>query len=570
VLIASRIRKVKCDEEKPHCKRCTSTGRACDGYDVNFRPASQTHPNSPPLSGGYQVVRSQSPIPLAPALRLKTAEERNSFEFFTTHAVYSLRGFLDSPFWQREILQAAHHHESIQHCIVALGAMHRRFYEGTNSHLDETAIADQYLQFALRKSNDAIHGLVKGNGPGGGMAGADRVTLMACSVIFSSMACLQGHQKEGIQHLRSGIRLLNELDREGEDKVERHPIHLDSLRSIIVGLDLQARSIMTSRDAQDWEPLPRTKSSTVLQKELGSSSLDAMYLQMQGLDMSHGSIMTTQDASAFHSLPGTKSSTLSDSKLVVDHSTLVAMHLHLQTLTNEVIAFLQSTLNRVPDQLAYRRLLSRFDACTDLLSHLCARAAHSVDDFSQPLMALQLLHTQVEYYLCYPRGDVGEKFYFMADPHRAPFEPVAHFARMLDLATRLLPHSSSLLPVFTTSMGPLAALWIIATRAPSVCTEIRKRAVRVMLSYPRREGFWDGMVAGQIAQEVLKLEQESAQEELGLWDVPSRDLIVPDDLRIVVVALKYDEGDNRKASVEHRSARDMALGRRGRMQYLTW
>jgi hypothetical protein len=91
-----------------------------------------------------------------------------------------------------------------------------------------------------------------------------------------------------------------------------------------------------------------------------------------------------------------------------------------------------------------------------------------------------------------------------------------------------------------------------------------------MLSYPRREGFWDGMVAGQVAQEVLRLEQESTQEELGLMAAPTRDLIVPDDLRIVIVALKYDENDNRRASVQHRSVRDVKMNRPGRMQYLAW
>lgn len=28
-----KIRRVKCDETKPNCKRCTSTGRKCDGYE---------------------------------------------------------------------------------------------------------------------------------------------------------------------------------------------------------------------------------------------------------------------------------------------------------------------------------------------------------------------------------------------------------------------------------------------------------------------------------------------------------------------------------------------------------
>jgi hypothetical protein len=141
---------------------------------------------------------------------------------------------------------------------------------------------------------------------------------------------------------------------------------------------------------------------------------------------------------------------------------------------------------------------------------------------------------------------------------------------MLDLATRLLSHNSSFSPVFTTSMGPCAALWLIASRAPSSCQAIRKRAVRLMLSYPRREGFWDGLVAGQIAQELLRLEQESTQEELGLMTTPNRDLIVPEDLRIVVIKLKYDPVDNRRATVDFRSVRDMAMDRPGKRQLLSW
>lgn len=30
--LTCRIRKIKCDEEKPNCRRCFSTGRQCDGY----------------------------------------------------------------------------------------------------------------------------------------------------------------------------------------------------------------------------------------------------------------------------------------------------------------------------------------------------------------------------------------------------------------------------------------------------------------------------------------------------------------------------------------------------------
>jgi hypothetical protein len=463
---------------------------------------------------------------------LKTPQEQASFEFFTTHAVFSLRGFLDSPFWQRELLQAAYQHESIQHCIVALGAMHRRFYEGNSSHIHESEMTDQHLQFALRQSNQAIQGLLKSTGPVGSVAGVDKVTLMTCSVLFSSMACLQGHQREGLQHLRSGIRLLNEIDHEEKKKPARHPIDVDSLRSILVGLDMQARSIMTTEDSREWEPIPLVKEPRISR---------------------HAEL---------------------------DDDSLVAMHRNLQAQINHVLAFLQTHLTqstRFDEDIdavyhEHRRILSRFDRTTELLEDLCAKAACSkCDEFTQPIMSLQLLHTELEYFLRVPRGDLEDKFnYFLGKPASKPFDVAALFARMLDLATRLLPHNSSLSPVFTTSMGPCAALWLIASRAPSSCQAIRKRAVRVMLSYPRREGFWDGLVAGQIAQELLRLEQESTQEELGLMTCPNRDLIVPNDLRIVVVKLKYDPVDNRRATVEFRSARDMAMDRPGREQLVSW
>lgn len=524
---------MKCDEEKPSCKRCTSTGRACDGYDVTFRPTSNSPKNSPPSNQGLiypgrELVRSLSPMPLAPALRLKTARERASFEFFTTHAVSSLRGFLDSPFWQIELLRAAHQHESIQHCIVALGAMHRRFYEGHSSHINESELADENLQFALRQSNQAIQGLLRSASPGGYMAIVDKVTLMTCSILFSSMACLQGHQREAVQHLRSGIRLLNELDNEEDGRLERHPINIDSLRSILVGLDIQARAIMTSEELKVWEPLPRVKEPKIS--------------------------------------PTTN----------LDNDSLVAMHCHLQSQLNQVLAFLPANMHRPYEERdivahQYRQILARFDRATELLETLSIKAANSkCGDFSQPIMALQLLHAQLEYNLRVPRGDLEAKFDFFGESLSKPFDVVAHHVKMLDLATELLSHSSSLAPVFTTTMGPLAALWIIASRAPSECTALRKRAVRVMLSYPRREGFWDGLVAGQIAQELLRVEQEATEEELGLITMPGRDLIPPDDLRIVVIALRYDPVDNRKATVHYRSLRDMTANAPGKKQYLSW
>ncbi|KAK7574804.1 hypothetical protein V3481_016776 [Fusarium oxysporum f. sp. vasinfectum] len=50
--ITCRIRRVKCDEDKPSCHRCTSTGRKCDGYDLATLAPSGRLQLQPMVSGG--------------------------------------------------------------------------------------------------------------------------------------------------------------------------------------------------------------------------------------------------------------------------------------------------------------------------------------------------------------------------------------------------------------------------------------------------------------------------------------------------------------------------------------
>jgi hypothetical protein len=405
--------------------------------------------------------------------------------------------------------------------------MHRRFYEGNNSHINQSEMSDEHLQFALRQSNQAIRKLVKANGPGGQIAVADKVTLMTCSVLFNSMACLQGHQREGMQHLRSGIRLLNELDSEKCGNIKRHPISVESLRTLFVGLDMQARSIMTSEEARDWDPIRVTREQS----------------DLQDVDTNHAS--------------------------------LVAMQVHIQTLINQSLAFLQVTVRQNTNKKEviyheYHQLLARFDRSTRLLEKLRAKAASSAIDISQALAFLQLLHTQLEYYLKVQRSGIESEYAFINDALSSPFDLAAHFSKMLDFARQLLAGNASQSPVFTTTMGPLAALWMIVTRAPSSCLALRKHAVQLLLSHPRREGFWDGLIAGQMAQEVLRIEQESTRAELGFAVMAGRELVVPDDLRIVVVELTYDEVEDRKARVAYRTAQDMVSHLPGKVGCLTW
>ncbi|CAO2648412.1 Nn.00g076790.m01.CDS01 [Neocucurbitaria sp. VM-36] len=411
--------------------------------------------------------------------------------------------------------------------------MHRRFFEGKGSHINAEDLSDNYLQFALSQSNQAIQDLVGKQGLRAMTTRADKVTLMTCSILFFSMSCLQGYQKDAFEHLRSGIRMLNEIDGTDNDMAEDHPVDVESLRSIFVGLDLQARSIMPRSQARRWVSRPKTKATEVLPlPELSMSSI-------------------------------------------------LAVLRFLESLYNQIHAFFQSASSRPAEDandiyLEYSDLITRFHRGTALLETLCEKSSPNTDEFTEPLVALRLQQSAMEYLLRNPRPDMGAKFSFISrfasenDLFNEPFDASAHVVKMFELATRLLPISSTLTPVFTMGIGPLSVLWLVAMRAPSTCALLRKRAISLMLSHPRREGFWDGMLAGRIAQEALRLEQESAQEELGLSGSPNPDLTVPDELRIAIVGITYVEDNDRKAKIQYINARDVKAGRPGSVQWINW
>ncbi|KAJ6193747.1 hypothetical protein J3E72DRAFT_442015 [Bipolaris maydis] len=524
-----KIRRVKCDEDKPYCTRCTSTGRTCDGYDSNFRSPKTSASSTPEAqnllssfcSGStLRTLRSHSPLPLplAPALPLSTTEEKSSFSFFTSHAIPKLRGFLDSPFWQREVLQAAHREPAIQHCIIALGAMYRRFHEGQHSHIRESAMADQHLQFAFLQSNRAIKVLLEKGAASSTKASAkDKMTLMTCAILFSSMCCLQGYQKHAVEHLRSGIRMLNEMDDAGE-MVTEHAVELESLRTIFVALDAQIRAIMPSAQSRSWVKKP---------------------------------------------------------KGVLRHIECLISHIH---------AFNQKTFLRGAGEeeqvgVELRELVDRFHDGARVMKKLWAEAERSRhDEFTQPLIALELMQCQMEYLLRLPRADIVARFPCLAafqhakEPFKTPFDEAALFANIFHLCDQLLfvPGNKSS-PVFMTSMGPTAALWFIAIRAPASCQALRRRAVGLMLSYPRREGFWDGMVAGWIADEALSLEQERTRAKLNISsDDVVGDVEVPEHLRIISFWLTYPDDEDRKVRVGFSDARDLATGVPGVVKWFAW
>jgi hypothetical protein len=183
------VRRVKCDETKPFCRKCTSTGRKCDGYpvlEIPDKPAEESGLISP------SKALMQWPLSAPPVELFGSDKERRSFHFFRITTAYQLSGFCGDGFWDKLILQATHHEPSIRHAVIALGSLHERFikHNGLTSRSDPLLYLDE---FALRQYSLAIRSLFD-EAPGREKPAAVDICLVTC-VLFAcfevSILCVQ-------------------------------------------------------------------------------------------------------------------------------------------------------------------------------------------------------------------------------------------------------------------------------------------------------------------------------------------------------------------------------------------
>ena len=202
---SSRIRRVKCDEEKPACLRCTSTGRKCDGY-VNSE--------DPPVD--MQNERQLTPIqPSLSTCHINSAfvdsdQEYRAFDFFKSRTGPELSSAMKSTFWQSIILQISHHDIAIRHAVVACGSISETLHINGVLTLDNKE-ANQRHTFACFQYDKALKELRKQ------LSSRNRksveFTLISC-FLFICIEFLQGNDAGLLAHLRSGLKIFQSVQNE--------------------------------------------------------------------------------------------------------------------------------------------------------------------------------------------------------------------------------------------------------------------------------------------------------------------------------------------------------------------
>ncbi|TDZ25955.1 Aspercryptin biosynthesis cluster-specific transcription regulator atnN [Colletotrichum orbiculare MAFF 240422] len=172
--LTCKIRKIKCDEGKPYCNRCTSTGRKCDGYSTETP----------------SVIRWQRPQ----TLRFENAandEEARALQNYVENVAPFIAGPTDPYFWTHLVVQFSNFEPAVRHSVVAISLLFEDLQNGLDPRLDEVA---------LRHYNAAIFELKPVQNRG--------LVLIVC-LLFVCIEMLRSNAEAAVRHYNHGLAILD-------------------------------------------------------------------------------------------------------------------------------------------------------------------------------------------------------------------------------------------------------------------------------------------------------------------------------------------------------------------------
>ncbi|OQE30865.1 hypothetical protein PENFLA_c002G09023 [Penicillium flavigenum] len=188
-----KIRRVKCDEGRPACRRCVSTRLVCDGYGIWGGGGS---PYGKPQSN-RALSTYCTPVPAGNL----SHEEQLYFDWLIRRTAKKFAGLFPSDFWEILIFQASAQEPAVRHAVIALSSAHRfqaRYAAGPNQY-DECFTLQQYnkaIQHLRINTTNNSYSL--------------RVTLITC-MLFITLEYMRGQYQMGNAHLQYGMKLLSDM-----------------------------------------------------------------------------------------------------------------------------------------------------------------------------------------------------------------------------------------------------------------------------------------------------------------------------------------------------------------------
>ncbi|KAI1012155.1 hypothetical protein LB503_004679 [Fusarium chuoi] len=254
--ITCRIRRVKCDEEKPSCHRCVSTGRKCDGYGLTALAQSSRVQLQPIVSGGSDP------------------ESQAIYQFRTRIATLIASSF-DADFWTYDVLHKSDTYTPVRHALAALASAYQKsILLGIKSTSCDMFIFSQY-QKAMKSLSICFQEAKE-------LSTSAKLAALVANFLFTYLCSLQGLRQEALLHFRNGLALIHEW---GDLRGQGQHMVTDIL-GLYMRLDTQTRVISST----DTPSLCRNGRSQQTPLD-GISDTPSVCSLLRQLDAIHGHLL---------------------------------------------------------------------------------------------------------------------------------------------------------------------------------------------------------------------------------------------------------------------------------------
>ncbi|CAG8212087.1 unnamed protein product [Penicillium nalgiovense] len=499
-----KIRRVKCDEGRPACRRCVSTSRVCDGYGIWGGGGS---PYGKPQSN-RALSTYCTPVPAGNL----SHEEQLCFDWLIRRTAKKFAGLFPSDFWETLIFQASAQEPAVRHAIIALSSTHR-------FQARDAAGPNQYDEcFTLQQYNKAIQHLRINTTNNSYFL---RVALITC-MLFITLEYMRGQYQMGNAHLQYGMKLLSDMPtpRPPSSMVPtilapEEDFAYNALVDAYVRLGIHSAMFghvpshvyLVTKDPRTTS-LPYTFSSLLEARR----SLDDLLNRVHCLKTHYHDHHASQTPTSNQQMLNTQSFLLADLSLWRKTYTASVGHLKTNKISGK-------------DKTGYLLLRVHHEMAT-IMATVCLspegteselRFDNNTENF------VRIMSGFLDIWKCWTATAFSEEDFFKLatapDDLKAIFQD---FNTMSDMDAIL---ENSLLELlekastvnyylqapdcggsgFTIEMGYIPPVYYTALKCR--VPRIRRQAVRALRAAPHREGVWNGSILADVLEEVIRVEE---------------------------------------------------------------
>jgi hypothetical protein len=412
----------------------------------------------------------------APGPDFTTESEYNYFSLYQSSTAAELSGYFSSDVWNRVILQTCHEEAYARHAVIALGALHRALQ--VYHHSVERASPKLHHEFALQHYGKALKYMSQ-------VIAREKNEARLRHTLISSLltTCFEtyiGNQDSALIQAQAGIDILMEQQATQRNEGENERSYVECLSSDSSFLDYDLLSTFARLEAQ------------ILTFKDGRST----------------HLPRTMREEEFPIIPSTFRS-VNEARLYWDLCVRRAMLFHYSN-SDPNFSSLDFGENIFRNSIGCERIQRYIDGYTTARMNW-AKAFQPIfeqsrkDGNTQDFLCASILKMKAlsAKFAFAPTAQGGETY---ADAF------LDDYVQIVELATNVLEQSvdqdktTLRKVVFNFDVSIVVPIFIVALRCRDC--KVRREAIELLWKYPRREGFYDSLMAAKVVSWFMSKEEE--------------------------------------------------------------